>query len=167
MMPTGRWSLLRAEFAAEDSETSSDARDEQVAQRLLARWGVVLRELCVRERHLPPWRRLLWALRRLEARGEVRGGRFVAGFVGEQFALAEAVESLRAVRRDKPNGDVIVIPAADPLNLVGIIAPSDAKVSPFSNQVIAWRDGVAIEVGDLGTVRSRLSRALPGEGAGV
>lgn len=164
-IPTGRWSLLRSEFPTDAIETSETDSDESIAHRLLLRWGVVMREFCVREKHLPPWRRLLWALRRLEARGEVRGGRFVAGFVGEQFALAEAVAALRSVRRDKPKGEIVMMAAADPLNLVGILTPDDPRLSPFSNQVIAWRDGVAIEIGELGTVRSLLARALPGEGS--
>ncbi|MFQ5458998.1 MAG: DEAD/DEAH box helicase, partial [Myxococcota bacterium] len=82
LMPVGRWSLLRAGVTA---VTEDDGAHAQTARRLLGRYGVVFREVCARERRLPPWRRLLYALRRLEARGEVRGGRFVAGFIGEQF----------------------------------------------------------------------------------
>ena len=98
------------------------------------------------------------ALRRLEARGEIRGGRFVAGFVGEQFALPEAVDALRSVRRRGSRGEVVVVAAADPLNLVGILTDG-ARVSPFSGQVIAYRDGVPIEIGELGAVRSKLQHA--------
>ncbi|MGH7820075.1 MAG: Lhr family helicase, partial [Candidatus Binatia bacterium] len=132
----------------------ADAADA-AARRLLARWGVVLRELCLRERRLPPWRLLLGALRRMEARGEVRGGRFVEGFVGEQFALPEAVEALRSTRRRNEGPEIVVTAAADPLNLVGLLTPG-ARVSPFSGQMIAWRDGVPLEVGELGAVMSRL-----------
>ena len=153
LMPVGRWSLLRA--PGEGDEPPASERVEAAARRLLRRWGVVLREVTLRERNLPPWRLLLQELRRLEARGEVRGGRFVAGFVGEQFALPEAVEALRATRRQKADGEVVLVAAADPLNLVGILTPG-ARVSPFCGQVVAWRDGVPVEVGDLGSVRSRL-----------
>ena len=93
----------------------------------------------------------------MEARGEVRGGRFVDGFVGEQFALPEAVESLRSVRRRKDNEGPILIAAADPLNLVGIVTPG-ARISPFSGQVIAYAQGLPIEVGELGAVLSNLRR---------
>jgi ATP-dependent Lhr-like helicase len=155
LMPVGRWSLLRAGVDAR-SEVSETA--EHAARRLLRRYGLVFRQLCARERRLPPWRHLLAALRRLEARGEVRGGRFVAGFVGEQFALPEAVEALRGVRRRHVAGEVVIVAAADPLNLVGILTPGP-RVSPFSGQVIAYRDGVPVEVGELGAVLSRLGRA--------
>ena len=133
-------------------EAEADAR---VAARLLSRYGVVFRDVAARERGLPPWRRILWALRRMEARGVVRGGRFVSGFIGEQFALPMAVEALRAVRRDDGKGEIALVSAADPLNLVGTILPG-ARISSFSNQVIAYRDGSVIEVGELGEVRSRL-----------
>jgi ATP-dependent Lhr-like helicase len=131
---------------------------ERAARRLLLRWGVVFRELCARERGLPNWRALLYALRRLEARGEIRGGRFVDGFAGEQFALPEAVDALRSVRRRAGNGEVVLVSAADPLNLVGIVTPG-GRLSPFSGLVIAYRDGVPIEIGELGAVRSKLQRA--------
>jgi ATP-dependent Lhr-like helicase len=112
---------------------------------------------------MPPWRDLLTVLRRLEARGEVRGGRFVAGLVGEQFALPAAIEALRATRRsDDP--DVLLVAAADPLNLVGILTPG-ARISPLSGQVIAFERGVPIDSGELGAVRHRLhdhSLAAPG-----
>jgi ATP-dependent Lhr-like helicase len=119
----------------------------------------VFRELCARERVPFPWRVLLHELRRMEARGEVRGGRFVDGFAGEQFALAEAVESLRRVRRERSQGEIVVVSAADPLNLTGI-ATSGERVSPFTLQVIAYRDGVPVEVGELGAVRSRLQGSI-------
>ncbi len=155
LMPVGRWSLLRTgiEAGGEIADTA-----ERTARRLLRRYGVVLRELCARERRLPPWRHLLTALRRMEAQGEVRGGRFVAGLVGEQFALPEAVEALRSVRRRREGEEVVIVAAADPLNLVGILTPGP-RVSPFSGQVIAYRDGVPVEIGELGAVLSRLGRA--------
>ncbi len=96
----------------------------------------------------PPWRSLLKIYRRLEARGEIRGGQFVSGFIGEQFALPEAVEGLRAVRRGHPEQETVVISSADPLNLVGILTPGP-RVSPYSNQAIAYRNGVPVEIGPL------------------
>jgi ATP-dependent Lhr-like helicase len=151
-MPVGRWSLLRGGIAA-----CVEAGDgvERRARLLLRRYGLLVRELCSRERHAPPWRDLLAVLRRLEARGEVRGGRFVEGLVGEQFALPEAVEALRATRRQASRGEVVLISAADPLNLLGIILPG-ARLSPYSGQTIAYRDGLPVEVDELGAVRSRL-----------
>ena len=130
-----------------------------MARQLLRRYGVVFRELLAREARAPAWRILLGIYRRLEARGEIRGGRFVAGFIGEQFALPEAVEALRAVRRKKDEAETVIVNAADPLNQVGILTPG-ARVSPYSNQVIAYRAGVPVEVGDLGAVMHRLTRGV-------
>lgn len=152
MIPLGRWALLDS---CERTRIDETERAERCARRLLARYGVVFRELCARERRLPPWRSLLHALRRMEARGDVRGGRFVAGFVGEQFALAQAVESLRAVRRRRCDDHTIIVSAADPLNLVGIVT-AGARVPAASGQVVAYRNGCPIEIGELGKVRSRL-----------
>ncbi len=104
-----------------------DSLAESVAGQLLARWGVVFWDLVAHEELSVPWRQLLWALRRLEARGLVRGGRFVTGFVGEQFALPEAVDHLRRLRRAPRAGEVIRLNAADPLNLTGIILPGPAR----------------------------------------
>ncbi len=120
--------------------------------------------LLAREGRAPAWRTLLGIYRQLEARGEIRGGRFVAGFVGEQFALPEAVDALRAVRRKKDEGEMLIIAAADPLNLVGILTPG-ARVSPFSGQVIAYRAGVPVEVGDLGAIIHRVRQIAPAPGA--
>jgi ATP-dependent Lhr-like helicase len=155
LVPAGRWSLLRA--GLDDA-----APDPMRAARLvLRRWGVVMRELVAREPRLPPWRELVSALRTLEARGEVRGGRFVAGTVGEQFALPEAVEALRGIRRRSSGPETVVVSAADPLNLVGIVVPG-ARIAPASRDVIAWRDGAVAEVGELGAVLSRLRRGALG-----
>jgi len=147
----GRWALLRGE---RDSGADGGLVAERAARRLLLRWGIVFRDLLARERGLPPWRAVLTALRRLEARGEIRGGRFVDGFVGEQFALPEAVDALRSVRRRR-DGGVVVVSAADPLNLVGIVTPGP-RISPFSGMVLAYRDGLPVEIGELGAIRSRL-----------
>jgi ATP-dependent Lhr-like helicase len=119
----GRWALMNREIPAVDNA-------EPFARQLLLRWGVVFRDLTARESLSPPWRDLLVALRRLEARGEVRGGRFVSGFVGEQFATPEAVDLLRVVRRSAPSGEE-VISTADPLNLSGILLPG-ARIHPLS-----------------------------------
>jgi ATP-dependent Lhr-like helicase len=158
VLPIGRWALLRGRA----TPPSPEALAEHAARQLLRRYGVVVRELLARETLAPPWRTLLGVFRRLEARGEVRGGRFIAGLVGEQFALPEAVEALRGTRREDDRGQVVVLAAADPLNLVGILTPG-ARVSPLSGHVIAFERGVPIETGDLGLVRSRLrGRALAG-----
>jgi ATP-dependent helicase Lhr and Lhr-like helicase len=102
-----------------------------VARQLLLRWGVVFRDLVARETITPPWRDLLMTFRRMEAQGEIRGGRFVSGFVGEQFARPEAVDLLREVRRDQSVGVAPRVSAADPLNLAGIITPG-SRISPLS-----------------------------------
>jgi ATP-dependent Lhr-like helicase len=109
---------------------------------------VVFRELLARESVLPKWRELLITFRRLEDRGEVRGGRFVSGFIGEQFALPEAVESLRAIRSSPISGETITISAADPLNLVGIIVPGE-RVTAISGHTVSFRDGNAVEPGSV------------------
>jgi ATP-dependent Lhr-like helicase len=109
LAPAGRWSLLRAtrDDQPPGLRAPSEQQAEDAARRLLLRWGVVFRDVLARERRVPAWRELLAALRRLEARGEIRGGRFVDGFVGEQFALPEAVDALRSVRR-RPASDEVV-----------------------------------------------------------
>jgi ATP-dependent Lhr-like helicase len=110
---------------------------------LLARYGVVFREILARESVLPPWRDLLLGFRRLEDRGDIRGGRFVAGFIGEQFALPTAVESLRAMRHQAPTGETLTVSAADPMNLVGIIVPGE-RVAALSGRTVTFRDGVPV-----------------------
>jgi ATP-dependent Lhr-like helicase len=153
-MPVGRWSLWRD--PSPDDRLSSEAVLERRARQLLERYGIVFRDLLAREMNMPPWRSLLGVYRRLEARGEIRGGRFVNGFVGEQFALPNAVEAVRETRRNAAMQDSpVIVSAADPLNLVGIITPG-ARVSPYSNQAIAYQNGLAIDVGSLGELLSRL-----------
>ena len=125
----GRWALL--EGVGSDAAT----RVEAFARQLLLRWGVVFRDLLARETLAPPWRDLLMVFRRMEARGDVRGGRFVAGFLGEQFARPEAVEALRATRRMDAPGRALKIAAADPLNVAGIITPGP-RVSPLAAQLV-------------------------------
>jgi ATP-dependent Lhr-like helicase len=136
---TGRWTLLH----------TGEARDplrmlEAACRMLLARYGVVFRELLARESILPRWRELLITFRRLEDRGEVRGGRFVDGFLGEQFALPIAVESLRALHPRLPDEDErITLSAADPLNLVGILVPGD-RVPAISGRFVSFRNGAFV-----------------------
>jgi ATP-dependent helicase Lhr and Lhr-like helicase len=135
----GRWSLL---YSGENHDRSRAL--EAICWMLLRRYGIVFRELLTRETILPKWRELLITLRRLEDRGEVRGGRFVSGFLGEQFALPVAVESLRAMRNQQPSGEIVTVSAADPLNLVGIVVPGE-RVAANSGKVVAYRDGVAVQ----------------------
>ena len=137
----GRWSYVqrRASSAAALDEDQA----ERIVRTLLRRYGVVFKTLLARETLGVPWRDLLRALRRLEARGDIRGGRFVAGFTGEQYALPEAVETLRRVRRATPDGAVSTLSAADPLNLTGIISLGD-RVPATASTRIAFRDGVPI-----------------------
>jgi ATP-dependent Lhr-like helicase len=115
------------------------------ARTLLRRYGVVFFRMLARESLAPPWRDLLRVYRRLEARGEIRGGRFVSGMAGEQFALPEAVAQLRAVRRAAPAGELVSISAADPLNLTGIVTP-EARVPALAANRVLFRDGVPIAV---------------------
>jgi ATP-dependent Lhr-like helicase len=117
---------------------------EAICWMLLRRYGVVFRELLTHESILQRWREVLIALRRLEDRGEIRGGRFVSGFVGEQFGLPIAVESLRALRTEPASGEIVTIAAADPLNLAGIVVPGE-KVAANSRQFVSFRDGVVVE----------------------
>ncbi len=130
-----RWSLLQS-TVAEPGEDVVEAR----AAQLLRRYGVMLRELLAREPMAPPWGALVRTYRRAEARGEVRGGRFVAGLVGEQFALPEAVDALRAVHRRAPSGEVVRVSGSDPLNLVGVLTPGQRVPSVVGNSVL-YRDG--------------------------
>jgi ATP-dependent Lhr-like helicase len=149
----GRWAPLRTEPAHKPSPQQSAEAIESICRMLLGRYGVVFRELVARETILPRWRELLLGFRRLEDRGEIRGGRFVAGFLGEQFAAPMAVESLRALRNAeaaRENARVelpareLIISAADPLNLVGIILPGE-RVPAISGRSILYRDGVPAE----------------------
>jgi ATP-dependent Lhr-like helicase len=126
----GRWALLEHPEPA----SSSDERAEAFARQILLRWGLIFRDLIARETLAPAWRDLLVALRRMEARGEIRGGRFVSGFLGEQFARGEAVDLLRSIRR-MPADTALKIPAADPLNLAGIVLPG-SRISPLASQMV-------------------------------
>ncbi|HEX3556158.1 MAG TPA: DEAD/DEAH box helicase [Thermoanaerobaculia bacterium] len=143
MENAGRWSLLHPAAPAAMPESPSRESVEAVAWSLLRRYGVVFRRLLERETLLPPWRDLLMVLRRLEARGEIRGGRFVDGFSGEQYALADAVGRLRAVRKQPKKGVLVSVSAADPLNLVGIATPGDRLPALAGNRLL-FRDGEPI-----------------------
>lgn len=152
----GRWSLLSRRQAASHQGQSFEQRSgrpspetlETIARTLLQRYGVVCKRVLEREVALPPWRELLYVYRRLEARGEIRGGRFVAGLSGEQYALPEAVGTLREIRRQRGLGTFVSLSAADPLNLVGIITPGQRLAALASNRVL-YRDGlpVALQAG--------------------
>ncbi|HEY3644320.1 MAG TPA: ATP-dependent DNA helicase, partial [Gammaproteobacteria bacterium] len=145
----GRWALVpRQAVQGAGAGTDADALTH-LADVLLRRYGVVFRKVLERESALPPWRDLLYIYRRLEARGEVRGGRFVDGFAGEQFALPEAVGALREVRRRQKLGELVSVSAADALNLVGIITPGQRVPIMGENRVL-YRDGepVAIQVAE-------------------
>ena len=152
-----RWSLF------EPVDPSPDPTEDR-ARQLLRRYGVLFPELLARETVAPPWRELVRVLRRLEARGEIRGGRFVSGFVGEQFALPEAVEMLRNVRNIQVSGQLVVVSACDPLNLGGILSPRERVAALPANRVVI-RDGVtlcSLEGDDL-VIRASGYEAVPAE----
>ena len=139
---SGRWALLHADVAAERPRAV-----EAACWMLLRRYGIVIRDLLARESNLPPWRELLMGFRRLEDRGEIRGGRFVDGFLGEQFALPVAVESVRAMRGLPLSGETMTLSAADPLNLVGILVPGE-RVPAISGRTVSYRDGIAVSAAE-------------------
>jgi len=143
MENAGRWSLLQPAMSGSVPEVPSRDAVEAVAWSLLRRYGVVFRRLLERETLLPPWRDLLMVFRRLEARGEIRGGRFVDGFSGEQYALTDAVGRLRAVRKQPKKGVLVSVSAADPLNLVGIATPGD-RIPTLTGNRLLFRDGEPI-----------------------
>jgi ATP-dependent Lhr-like helicase len=125
---------------------------EAIALKLLQRYGVVFRKILDRESISVPWRDLLRVLRRLEARGEIRGGRFLGGFSGEQFATPEAVQLLRSIRRAPAEGSMISVSAADPLNLLGIVVPT-GRLAPSSSNRVLYRDGAPIALMEAKEIR--------------
>jgi ATP-dependent Lhr-like helicase len=150
MADAGRWALVRRSAAGAERK---DEAVEHVVRTLLRRWGVIFWKLLTREAEwLPPWRDLLSCCRRLEARGEIRGGRFVAGFSGEQFATPEAVGLLRDTRRKPLSEQYIAISAADPLNLLGILTPGSRLPSLAGNRLLL-RDGLPVATLVSGEVR--------------
>jgi ATP-dependent Lhr-like helicase len=182
MADSGRWALVRRPSALEvraadaprgagdgspaaptalppnaSVRTASAGRDnealENIVRALLRRWGVVFWKLIALEADwLPPWRDLLMCCRRLEARGEIRGGRFVSGFSGEQYATPEAVGLLRDIRRKPANGQLIAVSAADPLNLIGILTP-EGRVPALTGNRVLYRDGLPVAAYVAGEVR--------------
>ena len=160
----GRWSLLRSAAGLQRSAVSPA---EKTARQLLRRYGVVFRDLLVRESIVESWRDLAVVYRKLELQGELRGGRFVTGFVGEQFALPEAVEAVRALRKSvAPTGHEVKISASDPLNLVGIILPGP-RVPAVPSNFIVVRDGTVIrtvtakDMPETPPQKTGLSRRMP------
>ncbi len=151
MDDAGRWSLPRRLPVPASAEALADPAVDHIARVLLRRYGVVFRKLLERESGLPPWRELFYVYRRMEARGEIRGGRFVSGFAGEQFALPEAAALLHSVACD-PALDRVSISAADPLNLVGIVT-SGEKVPALSGNRVLFEQGVLVAVQAGGEVR--------------
>jgi ATP-dependent Lhr-like helicase len=140
----GRWSLLKR---AESCQLSAVGVSELIARQMLRRYGVVFRDLLAREVLVQSWRDLLVVYRRLELKGEVRGGRFVSGFVGEQFALPEAVEALRVIKKSHGSvaGVETKLSACDPLNLSGVILPGP-RVPAVPSSFIVFRDGLPVRV---------------------
>ncbi|MCU0072141.1 DEAD/DEAH box helicase [Pseudomonas koreensis] len=144
MDDAGRWALLRRGAVVENRQTASPETLEHVAMTLLRRYGVVFWRLLERESDwLPSWRELLRTFHRLEARGEIRGGRFVSGLAGEQFALPEAIPLLREVRRRPHDGSLIAVCGVDPLNLAGTLLPG-AKVPALASNRLVYRDGLPV-----------------------
>jgi ATP-dependent Lhr-like helicase len=120
---------------------AEETRHEALARQYIKRYGVVFRDLLAREAHAPAWRDLVRVYRRMEMSGELRGGRLVGGFVGEQFAAPDAVDALRATRRDERRGEIVRLSACDPLNLVGIVTPGQRVQATLANTVV-YLDGV-------------------------
>ena len=145
---TTRWSLLRPLDECESAETER-------AFQLLRRYGVMFYEMLAREPMAPPWRELVRIYRTAEAQGKIRGGRFVSGHVGEQFALPEAIEMLRSTRRQEGSGRYVQVSACDPLNLVGIISPG-ARVPAAMGNVVVYQNGVAVASMEGGQLNERV-----------
>jgi ATP-dependent Lhr-like helicase len=153
MEAAGRWALARRPRPDTSPAQAGFEHTEHVARTLLLRYGVVFWRLIEREAAwLPPWRDLLRVYRRLESRGEIRGGRFVAGFSGEQFALPDAVGMLREVRRQPVAGTLLSLSGADPLNLVGILTPGPRLPALAGNRLL-YRDGLPIALLAAGEVQ--------------
>ncbi len=160
--PTGRWSL----FPGAVVRLADDEYLANWARQLLSRWGVLFRDLLARETSSAAWWQLLPVLRRMEARGEIRGGRFVAGVGGEQYANAESVDRVRRVRDDEPSQQWLVVSAADPLNLQGIITPG-ARVPATRTNALAIREGTVIATMQGGDIRLLDERLTPDTAAEI
>src|SRR5437763_10147295 len=163
----GRWSLLRNDVDSQPSgnraeDFAREAAIEKFARILLRRYGVVFRRLLERESFSVTWYQLARIYRRWEARGEIRGGYFVGGVSGEQFALPEAIGLLRSIRKESPNHELITLSAADPLNLQGILTPGPRIAALTSNRIL-FRDGLPIAGLEAGEIR-KLAAASPSHG---
>jgi len=156
----GRWSTFPGHNMGVAEDIDSDELAEAIAEQLLVRYGVVFRDLVARETLALPWREIAWAFRRMEARGAIRGGRFVNGFVGEQYALPGAVDALRKTRNMERNGEVVRVSACDPLNLVGIITPGP-KVPAVRGGEVTYCDGLPVDAAEAPTVASDGQETLP------
>jgi len=153
--------LLRTQLSGDGAETSaSDAAAEKFARILLRRYGVVFRRLLERESFSVTWYQLARIYRRWEARGEIRGGYFVGGVSGEQFALSEAIGLLRSIRKESPNHELITLSAADPLNLQGILTPGPRIAALTSNRIL-FRDGLPLAALEAGDIRKLSDDSVP------
>ena len=135
----GRWTLMTKPAVIDEPDELAEA----VAEQLLARWGVLTKQVLVREACGVPWREVWWAMRRLEARGVIRGGRFVSGFSGEQFALPEAVDRLRRTDKEPLTGETVILCATDPLNLAGSVVGTD-RIPAVRTNVVKYVDGLVV-----------------------
>jgi ATP-dependent Lhr-like helicase len=153
-LPVGRWALWHPDGEPLDRATTA----EVLARQFLKRYGVVLRDLLARERVAPSWRQLLEVYRRWEAQGEIRGGRFVSGLVGGNLRCLGRSSAARHGARQTCR--LVVIPAADPLNLVGIVLPG-SRVPAGSGDAIAHRAGVPVDVGPPGALLRKVQGAKP------
>jgi ATP-dependent Lhr-like helicase len=161
----GRWSLLRTQIASQPSGNGADSSERDTAtakfaRTLLRRYGVVFRRLLERESFPVTWYELGRIYRRWEARGEIRGGYFVAGISGEQFALPEAIGLLRSIRKAPPKGELITLSAADPLNLQGILTPG-SRIAALTTNRILFRDGLPIAALEAGEIRKLSEASVP------
>ena len=163
--PAGRWSLVAGGSAATGAE-QDEALAETIAGVLLQRYGVLFRDLYGRESSALPWRDVLRALRHLEARGLVRGGRFVSGLSGEQYALPEAVDALRWVRRQARAGDRVYVAATDPVNLAGVVVPGE-RLPALAGRRILFVDGLPQPAEDAGAMKAPVPSKLKPERATV
>jgi ATP-dependent Lhr-like helicase len=163
----GRWSLLRTNVNSQQSENGAEsptrhAATEKFARVLLHRYGVVFRRLLERESFPATWYELGRIYRRWEARGEIRGGYFVGGISGEQFALPEAIGQLRSIRKASRSGELIALSAADPLNLQGILTPG-SRIAALTTNRILFLDGLPIAALEAGEIR-KFATASPSSG---
>jgi len=158
----GRWSLIRRELTVESNGATSAQRDaavEKFARVLLRRYGVMFRRLLERESLNVSWYELGRVYRRLEARGEIRGGYFIAGVSGEQFALPEAIGLLRSIRKSSPDLELVTLSAADPLNLHGILTPG-SRIAAFTGNRLSFRNGLPLAALEAGEIRKLSDEAV-------